>query len=113
MERIMTIERHIIEQEREHPGATGVFSNLLYDVALAAKLIARETTRAGLAQILGLAGRINVQGEQQMKLDVFAHETMVRMNSFTGRLAAMVSEEDGNIIPIPSEYATGQVRHDL
>ena len=108
MERIMTIERHIIEQQREHPGATGVFSNLLYDVALAAKLIARETTRAGLAEILGLAGRINVQGEPQMKLDVFAHETMVRMNSFTGRLAAMVSEEDGNIIPIPSEYAVGK-----
>ncbi len=108
MERLVTIERHIIEQEREHPGATGTFSNLLYDIALAAKLIARETTRAGLAPILGLAGRVNVQGEEQMKLDVFAHETMVRMNSFTGRLAAMVSEEDGSIIPIPSPYATGR-----
>jgi fructose-1,6-bisphosphatase I len=81
---------------------------LLYDVALAAKLISRETTRAGLAEILGLAGRINIQGEQQMKLDVFAHETMVRMNSFAGRLAAMVSEEEGSIIPIPSEYSTGR-----
>jgi len=108
MERIVTIERHIIEQEREHPGATGMFSDLLYDIALAAKIIARETTRAGLTQILGLAGRVNVQDEQQMKLDVFAHETMVRMNSFTGRLAAMVSEEDGNVIPIPSEYPTGR-----
>jgi fructose-1,6-bisphosphatase I len=108
MERIVTIERHIVEQEREHPGATGVFSNLLYDVALTAKLIARETTRAGLAQILGLAGRVNVQGEQQMKLDVFAHETMVRMNSYTGRLAVMASEEEENIIPIPPEYGTGK-----
>ena len=108
MERIVTIERHIIEQQREHPGATGTFSDLLYDVALAAKLISRETTRAGLAEILGLAGRINIQGEQQMKLDVFAHETMVRMNSFAGRLAAMVSEEEGSIIPIPSEYSTGR-----
>src|SRR5512136_2236064 len=108
MERIVTIERHIIEQEREHPGATGVFSNLLYDVALAAKLIARETTRAGLAQILGLAGRINIQGEQQMKLDVFAHETMIRIHSYTGRLAAMVSEEDSHLIPIPSDYPTGK-----
>src|SRR5512136_1947452 len=108
MERIVTIERHIIEQEREHPGATGVFSNLLYDVALAAKLIARETTRAGLAQILGLAGRINIQGEQQMKLDVFAHETMVRIHSYTGRLAAMVSEEEGDLIPIPPDYPTGK-----
>jgi len=108
MERIITIERHILEQEREHPGATGVFSNLLYDIALAAKLIARETTRAGLAEILGLAGRVNVQGEQQMKLDVFAHETIVRMNSYTGRLAVMASEEDAAIIPIPPEYPTGK-----
>ena len=108
MQSIVTIQRHITEQEREHPGATGVFSALLYDIALAAKLIARETTRAGLTHILGLAGQINVQGEQQMKLDVFAHETMVRMNSFAGRLAVMASEEDANIILIPPEYSTGK-----
>jgi fructose-1,6-bisphosphatase I len=45
MECVVTIERHIIDQEREHPGATGVFSDLFYDIALAAKLIARETSR--------------------------------------------------------------------
>jgi fructose-1,6-bisphosphatase I len=108
MERVVTIERHIIDQEREHPDATGVFSNLLYDIALAAKLIARETSRAGLAEILGLAGRINVQGEQQMKLDVFANETMIRMNSYTGRLAVMASEEVEAIIPVPAEYQRGK-----
>jgi fructose-1,6-bisphosphatase I len=108
MERVITIERHIIDQEREHPGATGVFSDLLYDIALAAKLIARETSRAGLAEILGLAGRINIQGEQQMKLDVFANETMIRMNSYTGRLAVMASEEVEEIIPVPPEYERGK-----
>jgi fructose-1,6-bisphosphatase I len=108
MEPVVTIERHIIDQEREHPGATGVFSSLLYDVALAAKIIARETTRAGLTQILGQAGRINVQGEKQMKLDIFANEIMVRMNSFTGRLAVMASEEVDGVIPIPPEYECGK-----
>jgi fructose-1,6-bisphosphatase I len=108
MERVITIERHIIDHEREHPEATGMFSNLLYDIALAAKLIARETSRAGLAEILGLAGRINVQGEQQMKLDVFANETMIRMNSYTGRLAVMASEETEEIIPVPEKYARGK-----
>ncbi len=108
MEKIITIERHIIEQQREHPEATGVFSSLLYDIALAAKIIARETTRAGLTQILGLAGRTNVQGEEQMKLDVFANETIIRMNSFTGRLAVMASEEADGIIAIPPEYALGK-----
>ena len=107
-DRIITIERHIVEQQRAYPKATGAFSDLLYDVALAAKIIARETTRAGLAEILGLAGNVNVQGEQQMKLDIFADETMIRINSFTGRLAVMASEEKENIIPIPEGYETGK-----
>lgn len=108
METIITIERHIIEQERRHPGATGAFSNILYDIALAAKIIAREAARAGLTKILGLAGRTNIQGEQQMKMDVFANEAIIRMNSFTGRLAVMASEESEGIIPVPPEYLRGK-----
>jgi len=107
-EKIITIERHIIEQQRFHPEATGVLSDLLYDIALAAKIIARETTRAGLVEILGLAGKINVQDEQQMKLDIFANEAMVRMNNYGGRLAVMASEEVEDPIPIPKGYETGK-----
>lgn len=107
-ERTITIERHIIEQQRKYPEATGVLSDLLYDIALAAKIIARETTRAGLVEILGLAGKVNVQGEEQMKLDIFANEAMVRMNSYAGRLAVMASEEVEDTIPIPEEYETGK-----
>ena len=107
-EKIITIERHIIEQQQAHPEATGVLSSLLYDVALVAKIIARETTRAGLVEILGMAGKVNVQGEEQMKLDVFANEAMIRMNSFTGRLAVMASEEMEDIITIPKEYEAGK-----
>jgi fructose-1,6-bisphosphatase I len=109
MDQLITIERHILDLEREHPEATGVFTSLLYDIALAAKIIARETMRAGLAEILGMAGRMNVQGEQQMKLDVFANETIIRMNATTGRVAVMASEETDGIIPIPQPYSsTGQ-----
>ncbi|MCX7854769.1 MAG: class 1 fructose-bisphosphatase [Anaerolineae bacterium] len=107
-EEIITIERHILEQERAYPEATGVFTSLLYDIALAAKIIARETSRAGLVQILGLAGKTNVQGEAQMKLDVFANQTIIRMNSYTGRLAVMASEEEPDIVPIPEGYPTGR-----
>lgn len=106
-EEIITIERHILEMQRGHPTATGVFTNLLYDIALAAKVIARETTRAGLVEILGLAGKMNVQGEAQMKLDVFANQVMIRMNSYTGRLCVMASEEEPEIITIPEGYPTG------
>jgi fructose-1,6-bisphosphatase I len=107
-QKIITIERHITEQQRRYPEATGVFSDLLYDIALVAKIIARETSRAGLVDILGLAGKTNVQGEQQMKLDVFAHEAMVRMNRHTTRLAAMASEEVEDIIPVSAEYGIGK-----
>ncbi len=107
-DQIITIERHIVEQEREFPEATGVFSSLLYDIALAGKIIARETTRAGLVEILGSAGEMNVQGEEQMKLDVFADQVITRMNSFTGRLAVMASEERRDPIHIPEGYGTGK-----
>lgn len=108
MQEIVTIERHILDQQRAHPEATGVFTSLLYDIALAAKIIAHETSRAGLVEALGLAGKMNVQGEAQMKLDVFANQTIIRMNSYTGRLAVMASEEEPDIVPIPEGYPTGR-----
>jgi len=106
--KIITIERHILEQQRFFPEATGEFTYLLYDIALAAKIIAREVTKAGLAEILGLAGEENIQGEQVMKLDVFANETLIRMNDHTGRLCVMASEENPDIIPIPGKYPCGK-----
>lgn len=108
MDRIVTIERHITAQQKEHPQATGVLTNILYDIALAGKLIARETNRAGLADILGLTGAFNVQGEEVAKLDEFAQSAIVRLNQYTGRLAAMASEESPGIIPIPEEYKKGR-----
>ena len=105
--KITTIERHFLDQQRHFPDATGEFTNLLYDIALAAKIIVREVNKAGLVEILGLAGEVNVQGEQVMKLDVFANETMIRMNDHTGRLCAMASEENPDIIPIPDQFPAG------
>jgi fructose-1,6-bisphosphatase I len=106
--RIVTIERHILEQQKQYPEATGVFTNLLYDMALAAKIIARETTRAGLVGILGSSDSQNVYGEQQQKLDVFADQTIFKMNDHTGRLCAMASEEHEEIIHIPEHYDSGK-----
>ena len=108
MEKVITIERHILEQQKKYPEATGVLTSLLYDLALAGKLIARETTRAALADILGLTGRFNVQGEEVAKLDQYANAAIVRLNEFTGRLAVMGSEEIAEIIPIPEQYPCGR-----
>ena len=106
--RIMTIERHILEEQSSHPEATGVLTNLLYDIALAGKVIASKTTRAGLAEILGRTDDINIQDEQVMKLDRFADMTIYRLNDHTGRLAAMASEEQAEHLRIPEKYPTGK-----
>lgn len=97
--KLVTIDQHILDMQRLHPEATGEFSNLLYDIALAAKIIGREVNRAGLVDILGMAGRENVQGEQVQKLDVYANEAMIRMNECTGRVCVMASEEVDEVIP--------------
>ncbi|MCC6319199.1 MAG: class 1 fructose-bisphosphatase [Gemmatimonadaceae bacterium] len=104
---VVTIDRYIIEQERLHQGATGQLSGILYDVALAAKLIANKVRRAGLVDILGALDSENVQGEIQQKLDVFANETIVKAFDHGGHLAAMASEEEPDIIPIPDQFRCG------
>ncbi|MEO8139718.1 MAG: class 1 fructose-bisphosphatase [Gemmatimonadota bacterium] len=106
--RVTTIERWILDQEDKYPEATGELSNLLYDIALAAKIIAASIRRAGLVNILGSAGNTNVQGEEQQKLDVFANETMTNALNHTGRVCVMASEEDEMIIPVPDQYAPGK-----
>ena len=105
---IVTIERHILERQAMFPDATGALTSLLYDLALAGKLIASHTTRAGLADILGSTGQENVQGEEVQKLDDYAQRTIYQLNDHTGRLAVMGSEEEPEIIPIPDKYPTGK-----
>lgn len=104
--KIITIERFILDHQPDY--ARGDFTNLLYDIAMAAKMIANKTTRAGLADILGSAGETNVQGETQQRLDIYADETIFRLCDHTGRLCVMASEEHEEIIPIPEKYPKGR-----
>lgn len=106
--KIMTLSRHIIEEERRYPEATGEFTDLMNDIAFAAKLISYHTNKAGLLNILGETGEVNVQGEKVKKLDIFAHETMVKALDHGGNLCVMASEEVEDIIAIPKEYPLGK-----
>jgi len=108
MSKIVTLTRHIIEEERKHPHATGAFTNLINDLAFAAKLISYHTNKAGLLGILGEAGITNVQGESVKKLDVYSHETMFKALDHGGHLCVMASEEEENPIPIPENYPLGK-----
>ncbi len=102
--KFVTLYRHIIEEERKYPNATGQLSDLLADIALACKLISLEVNRAGLIDILGFTGTENVHGETVKKLDVFAHDTLVRSMETSGHLCAIASEESENFIPVGEKF---------
>jgi fructose-1,6-bisphosphatase I len=104
---IVTIARHIIDEQRRHPEARGTFSDILTDMALAAKVISREVNMAGLVDILGGTGHRNVQGEAVQKLDAFAQDVIYRAMDHTGYFCCMVSEERPDFIPIPEKFPAG------
>ncbi|MCU0452463.1 MAG: class 1 fructose-bisphosphatase [Bacteroidetes bacterium] len=106
--KVITIERHIIEEERKHPGASGDFSGILRDLTLAFKVIHREVSKAGLVNILGMAGRQNVHGEEVKKMDVFADEKIYQAMDHGGHLCVMASEENEDVLQIPDQYPKGK-----
>ena len=103
-----TLTEFIIEEQRKAPGATGGFTALVNDIRLACKRIAYLVGKGALARTLGRAGSANVQGEEQMKLDVLSNEIFLRTNEWGGTLAGMVSEEMDRPYLIPPEYPKGR-----
>src|SRR5438128_5315942 len=103
--KILTLDEFTIQQMRDFPEATGQLASLLRDLGLAAKRVNVEVNKAGLVDILGDAGSINVQGEEVKKLDVYAND------QFTGALkhgiscAGIASEELDDIIVFDDEVS--------
>ena len=95
-----TLDRFIQLKQSDFPYATGELSQLLRDIALAAKIVNRETNRAGLSSIGGAFGQTNIQGEEQQKLDVIANIRFMRALSKGGEVCAIVSEEEDTIIDL-------------
>src|SRR5512147_2157919 len=91
---LVTVQQHILSEQRRFAGASGEFSWLLSGITLATKLIEAKVRRAGLSDILGFAGDINVQGEVQQKLDVYANEMLLHALSVRESVAMMASEEN-------------------
>ncbi len=106
--KFMTLERHIIEGGRSHPGSTGEFSGLLHALSLAAKLVWREVSKAGLVNILGKTDRMNISGDEVKKLDEFANETIFKAMDHVGHLCVMASEENEDLLHIPQSYPNGK-----
>jgi fructose-1,6-bisphosphatase I len=103
-----TLERYVLEQQRSSPGATGEFTQLFQQLALAGKIIGSRVNQAGLAGALGVTGEVNVQGEEVQRLDEFANRTMIRCLEAGGQVCLMASEEVEDPIPIPTRYPRGK-----
>ena len=88
-----TLGEFLVENQEKFPYATGELSQLLSSIRLASKVVNREINKAGLADILGHAGSENIQGENQMKLDVFANDTFIRTLRSMGEVCGVASEE--------------------
>ena len=99
-----TLDEFIVEKQMEFPHAKGALTGILSSIRLVAKIIHRDINRAGLTtDILGLAGNENIQGENQMKLDVFANETMKRALMAREEVAGFASEEEDTFVAFDTE----------
>lgn len=103
-----SLTQFLIHEQRKTPSASGNFTLLLNDIATACKSISHAVNRGALAGTLGGADSENVQGETQKQLDIITNEIFIESLNWTGHLAAMASEENDEIIPIPSRYPKGK-----
>lgn len=99
-----TLGEFIVEKQAEYPNAKGELSGILSSIRLVAKVIHRDINKAGLTNnIIGNSGVQNVQGEAQMKLDLFAHNTMKQALMSREEVAGFASEEEENFIAFDTE----------
>lgn len=89
----VSLSRHIIQEQALHPEATGEFSVIMTQIALAGKMIARELRQSGLAGMLGATGQRNVQGEEVQKLDEKANELFIEAFEYSEVVKTLISEE--------------------
>lgn len=103
-----TLERFLSERQRAFPDATGDFTLLFQQLALAGKIISSRVNQAGLAGLLGHTGKTNIQGETVQKMDEFANNTLIHCLEAGGQVCLMASEEVDDPIPIPTRYPRGR-----
>jgi fructose-1,6-bisphosphatase I len=102
---VKTLGQFIIERQKDFPFAKGELSRLLRDLGIAAKIVNRAINKAGLIDILGEAGSVNVQGENQKKLDLYANEQFIAALQCGGECCIVISEENDEYIYVDSEVS--------
>jgi fructose-1,6-bisphosphatase I len=105
MNNVTTLGQFIIERQSDFPYAKGELSRLLRDIGIAAKIVNREVNKAGLVDILGEHGSVNVQGESVKKLDVYANDQFIAALSAGGETCAVASEENEELVHIDNNVS--------
>ncbi len=100
-----TLDEFTIQQTRTFEHSTGELSTVLRDIGLAGKLINKKISKAGLLDILGAHGAVNVQGEEQMKLDVYANDVLINVLQNSADCAGIASEENDDIVVFDDEFS--------
>jgi len=95
---VTTLNEFIIERQADFAYAKGELSRLLYSIGVAAKIVNKKVNKAGLVDILGEAGDVNIQGEDQKKLDVFADEQFIGALKSCGEVCGIATEENDEIV---------------
>ncbi|MFO7843151.1 MAG: class 1 fructose-bisphosphatase [Bacteroidales bacterium] len=102
---ITTLNEFIIRRQANIPYAKGELSNLLHHIGIAAKVVHKKVNKAGLVDVLGEAGNVNIQGENQQKLDIFADMQFTAALKDSGECCGIASEEDQEIITFEDELS--------
>ncbi len=102
MNRITTLDEFIINSQKKYTNSTGQLTRLLRDIGIAAKIVNREVNKAGLVNILGVAGQDNASGDMVQKLDIFANEVFIDCLKISGECCGIASEEDESIVHLES-----------
>lgn len=106
MGKVKTLGEFIVEKQADFQYSKGELSRLLSDIGIAAKIVHREVNKAGIADILGETGDVNVQGEQVKKLDVYANNQFIAALSVGGECCAIASEENEEIIIVDNKVSS-------
>ncbi|MBA4138890.1 MAG: class 1 fructose-bisphosphatase [Segetibacter sp.] len=104
--KVQTLDEFTIQQMRDFPAATGQLASLFRDIGLAAKRVNVEVNKAGLVDILGDAGSVNVQGEDVKKLDVYANNQFIGVLRHGISCAGVGSEENDDIVVFNDEISS-------
>lgn len=102
---VTTLNEFIIERQADFAYAKGELSRLLYSIGVAAKIVNKKVNKAGLVDILGASGQVNVQGEEQKKLDIFADEQFIGALKASGECCGLATEENDEIVTFDSNMS--------